>query len=76
MKLARIGDPGNEIPIAIRDHEIYDVRPVTADTNPDFVEAGGFALVSAAVHDEALPLLDVLDTSIKRCGPRSHGRKR
>ena len=76
MKLVPTGGPENKIPIAIRDHEIYDVRPVTADTNPDFVEAGGFALVSAAVHDEALPLLDGLDTSIKRCGPRSHGRKR
>lgn len=76
MELARIGDPGNEIPIAVQDHEIYDLRPVTADTNSDFVAAGGFALVSAAIHDDALPLLYVLDMSTKRCGPRSQGRKR
>ena len=76
MELVLIGDPENEIPIAIQDHQIYDLRPIAADANPDFFEAGGFALASAAIHDEALPLLDDVDTSIKRCRPRSHGRKR
>ena len=76
MKLVPTGGPENKIPIAIQDHQIYELRPITADANPDFFEAGGFALASAAIHAEALPLLDDLDTSIKRYGPRPHGRRR
>ena len=76
MKLVPTGGPENKIPIAIQDHQIYELRPITAYANPDFFEASGFALASTAIFDEALPLLDGLDMSFKRCGPRSYGRKR
>lgn len=49
MKLARVGDPGRETPVALVGDRTYDLTPVTTDIGEKFFEGGGLALVEAAI---------------------------
>jgi hypothetical protein len=37
MKIARLGPPGREIPVVRGEAGWYDLRPVTADVDGDFL---------------------------------------
>lgn len=57
MKLARLGQPRAEIPVAITSDGTLDLRPVTKDIDGDFFETGGLDAVRTAIAGGALPLL-------------------
>ncbi len=58
MKLARIGDPGREIPAVLVEDTYYDLRSITPEIDGAFL-AGGLDAVRAAIAGGALPALDV-----------------
>lgn len=45
MHLARLGDPGTEIPVAVFGEVTYDLSPITADIDPDFLAGDGIRVV-------------------------------
>lgn len=49
MKIARLGDPGNEIPVLVDDDRYLDLRPLTSDVDSAFLEGGFRARVTAAL---------------------------
>lgn len=56
MKLARYGEPGQEIPTAqFDDGPVLDLRPITSDIDGDFLATDGIARVRAAAG--SLPAL-------------------
>lgn len=61
MKFARLGPVGAEIPVLVRQHGKFDLRPVTADIDGDFFESGGVARAVEAFHAGSLPVLDGAD---------------
>ncbi|WP_353827745.1 fumarylacetoacetate hydrolase family protein [Agromyces sp. SYSU T0242] len=56
--LARLGEPGHEIPVLRVGEATYDLRPVTADIDGAFLAAGGVAAARAALAAGRLPELD------------------
>ncbi len=61
MKLARLGPPGAEIPVALSQGSTFDLRGLTADIDGAFLDAGGLERVRAAVRAGSLPLLAEAD---------------
>ena len=57
MKLARLGQPRAEIPVAITTEGALDLRSITKDIDGDFFETGGLDAVRAAIAGHGLPLL-------------------
>lgn len=62
MRLARLGPIGTEIPVAITDGGAYDLRPITADIDGNFLETGGIDKVDKALANGTLDLLSDADT--------------
>ncbi|MFC9437501.1 fumarylacetoacetate hydrolase family protein [Nocardia sp. NPDC057030] len=59
MKLQRIGEPGAERPIVLDGGHAYDLRPLTADIDGDFLAADGIAAVAAALAADRLARVDI-----------------
>jgi 2-keto-4-pentenoate hydratase/2-oxohepta-3-ene-1,7-dioic acid hydratase in catechol pathway len=57
MELMRLGEPGQEIPVAAEDGKYYDLRPITADIDGGFLGDGGIAKARAALK-AGLPELE------------------
>lgn len=57
MKLARLGDPGNEIPALITDQGTFDLRTVVPDLGGEHLSAGTLQAVREAVAAGSLPEL-------------------
>jgi 2-keto-4-pentenoate hydratase/2-oxohepta-3-ene-1,7-dioic acid hydratase in catechol pathway len=57
MKLARLGQPKAEIPVAITSDGALDLRSITTDIDGDFFESGGIAAVRDALDAGSLPAL-------------------
>lgn len=51
MRLARIGRPGEEIPVLLEDDAMRDLRGITADIDAAFFAGGGLARVAAAAGE-------------------------
>lgn len=67
MRLARLGNAGNETPVAIDGDVTYDLSPITPDIDGAFLAAGGVDTVKAALDGGQLnPLEDAADL---RFGP-------
>ena len=66
MKLARLGKPQSEIPVAVTSDGILDLRSVTSDIDEHFFENGGVEAVRAAIEQGSLPVLP--DASSMRIG--------
>ncbi|MGA7206110.1 MAG: fumarylacetoacetate hydrolase family protein [Specibacter sp.] len=62
MKIARLGEPGQEIPVVIATDDsgverTFDARPVTSDIDGLFLAGGGVAALGSAVAAGELPEL-------------------
>jgi len=57
MKFARIGQPGEEIPVVIAG-KTYDLRPVTADITGSFFASDGVGRVREALAAGSLPVVE------------------
>lgn len=66
MRLARLGDPGSESPVALHAGHTYDIRALTADIDGDFFARQGLTQVRSALQAGDLP--EVEDTSGLRVG--------
>ncbi len=62
MKLARLGNPGSEIPVLITEKAALDLRSITPDIDGAFLESDGIARVAAAHAAGSLPVLPHADT--------------
>ncbi len=61
MKFARLGTPGEEIPVLVEGDRYLDLRPVTSDVNGDFLAGDFVARVTAARDAGELRDLDGAD---------------
>lgn len=61
MKFARLGTPGEEIPVLVEGDRYLDLRPVTSDVNGDFLSGDFVARVTAAREAGELSELDGAD---------------
>jgi 2,4-didehydro-3-deoxy-L-rhamnonate hydrolase len=57
MRLARLGEPGHEIPVVITTEGTFDLRAITATIDGAFLSGGGVELVYAALSTGTLPVL-------------------
>ncbi|GLI27754.1 2-hydroxyhepta-2,4-diene-1,7-dioate isomerase [Agromyces rhizosphaerae] len=57
MNIARLGNPGEEIPVLQHDGVSYDLRGLTADIDGAFLAGGGIARAGAALDAGELPVL-------------------
>jgi 2-keto-4-pentenoate hydratase/2-oxohepta-3-ene-1,7-dioic acid hydratase in catechol pathway len=65
MRLARLGEPGAEVPTVVVDGTYLDLRPITDDIGPAFLAGGGLRHVAAAVADGSLePLAGAADLRV------------
>lgn len=55
MRLARVGHPGHELPVALVDDRAYDLTTITDDIGERFFAAGGLQRVRAALAAGDLP---------------------
>ena len=54
MRIARLGNPGAEVPAVIVDGTTYDLSGVTTDIDADFLAGGGIPAVREALSDGRL----------------------
>ena len=66
MKFARLGTPGNEIPVLVEGDRYLDLRPVTSDVDGAFLESDFGSRVTAARDAGELP--ELADASSLRVG--------
>lgn len=57
MRFARIGKPGQEIPVALVGDRLHDLRPLTSDVDGAFLAADPVGAVEGAI--ETLPVLQL-----------------
>ena len=59
LKFMRLGAQGAEAPAVLTDEGVlYDLTPLTADIDGDFLERGGLADAAAAIEAGTLPVID------------------
>ena len=66
MRLARLGSPGDEVPVVLSGAVALDARGVTADFDGEFFASAGLDRLAAAVRDRRLPELP--DAADRRIG--------
>jgi len=59
VTFARIGEPGQEIPVIQNDGRSYDLRSIATDIDGAFLSSGGIAAARAALAAGTLPEVDV-----------------
>lgn len=57
VKLARLGEPGYEIPVLVTEDNYYDLRGVIHDLDPKSIAGGAIDSIRAAVVAHTLPTL-------------------
>ncbi len=67
MRIARLGDPGAEVPAVEHDGTFYDLSPITGDVDGAFLAGGGLARARDALAAEKLEPLP--DAARMRIGP-------
>jgi len=58
MKLARLGEPGQETPVLVVDGTYYDLSGTVDDITPASLEGGALDRIRAAVASGSLPVVD------------------
>lgn len=66
MKIARLGEPGKEIPVLVDDERYLDLRPLTSDVDGAFLQGDFRARVAAAL--DAGELEELADAAQMRIG--------
>ncbi|WP_353114246.1 fumarylacetoacetate hydrolase family protein [Microbacterium sp.] len=66
MKFARLGDPGNEVPVVLDGDRAFDLRSVTSDVDGEFLANDPVGRTQAAWDAGALP--EIEDASSLRIG--------
>jgi 2,4-diketo-3-deoxy-L-fuconate hydrolase len=69
MRFARVGAAGQEIPVVAATDGYYDLRPLTADIDPDFLAAGGLDQARERFEAGDLAKLDVDPDGIRIGSP-------
>lgn len=64
MWFMRIGDIGAEIPVIVSEGVAYDLRSITQDINPTFLESGGLDEAQALCQSGKLPVVDTINLRI------------
>lgn len=64
MHFGRIGDAGDEIPVALIDDRVYDLTPITADIDGAFLAGDPVAAVTARIGE----LEEIPDAASRRIG--------
>jgi 2,4-didehydro-3-deoxy-L-rhamnonate hydrolase len=65
MRLARLGPPGDEVPVVLEGAVALDARAVTGDFDGDFFASGGLDRLRAALTEGRLPeLADAADRRV------------
>ena len=59
MRFMRVGNAGAEIPVVVNGGVAYDLRSVTQDIDPRFLEAGGLDTAQNACREGLLPVIDI-----------------
>lgn len=59
MRFMRVGEAGSEIPVVENAGIAYDLRSMTQDIDPAFLEAGGLDAAQAACRDGRLTAIDI-----------------
>ncbi len=62
MKLARLGAPGAEVPVAVDDDRTFDLRPVVADLDRDTLRTESIEAIRSALAAGTLPELADADS--------------
>jgi 2,4-diketo-3-deoxy-L-fuconate hydrolase len=62
MRIARLGDAGAEVPAVIADGTTYDLSPVTADIDADFLAGGGISRARDSLNQGRLRPLAEADS--------------
>jgi 2,4-diketo-3-deoxy-L-fuconate hydrolase len=62
MRIARLGDAGAEVPAVIADGITYDLSPVTADIDADFLAGGGISRARDSLNQGRLRPLAEADS--------------
>ncbi|MGO4681458.1 fumarylacetoacetate hydrolase family protein [Microbacterium sp. 2MCAF23] len=58
MRFARLGEPGEEIPVVLHDGDLLDLRAITADIDGLFLEDDPVGRTLAAIAEDRLPVLE------------------
>lgn len=64
MRLARRGAPGAEKPVVLEGDQAFDLTPLTADIDGDFLQSGGIEKVRDALAAGSLPVADIDGTRV------------
>lgn len=64
MWFMRVGAFGVEIPVLVSEGVAYDLRSITQDINPGFLEAGGLDDAQALCRTGQLPVFDIVNLRV------------
>ena len=58
MRYRRLGERGQEVPVACTDQGLFDLRPLTKDVDGSFLARWGAAGVGEAIEQDRLPIVE------------------
>jgi 2-keto-4-pentenoate hydratase/2-oxohepta-3-ene-1,7-dioic acid hydratase in catechol pathway len=64
MRFMRVGNAGTEIPVVVHEEVAYDLRSVTQDIDPSFLESGGLDSAQIACREGSLQVIDIANLRI------------
>jgi len=64
MRFMRVGNAGAEIPVVVNEGIAYDLRSVTQDIDPGFLESGGLDIAQVACREGLLTGIDIANMRI------------
>ncbi|MDQ1546907.1 MAG: 2,4-didehydro-3-deoxy-L-rhamnonate hydrolase [Actinomycetota bacterium] len=64
MRLARIGEPGSEVPVVLQDGKYFSLQSIAPDISGDFWTSDGLARTTAALDAGQLPEIDAAGSRI------------
>jgi 2,4-diketo-3-deoxy-L-fuconate hydrolase len=59
MRFMRVGNAGAEIPVVVDEGIAFDLRSITQDIDPSFLESGGLDTAQIACREGLFPVIDI-----------------